>query len=284
MAGSMDNLEVRVEERNVMRECRREAFWYRSLPAALLTGEVLANLKLCRSHDFTQCFSGFSVNYAIHDRDRKSSFRQRRQVKFIWKLKMKHVIKTGKIRMIRHGFLPIIAGASSLAYFDYIFGKNCGDKLLEAPRSEMSEQIRKTRDGDKMCVEVDWESVSISKWESQIMRDCHSVAFWKFSMPLMILIPGALYLVPRKSCTINKGMLGSSNPVCASVYGQDLAIAICNLSNNLMPKARNMLFGASVGYVAGQFLYYLYSNDCSNRFLQFARNDNIARVLRPKSE
>ena len=43
MAGSMDNLEVRVEERNVMRECRREAFWYRSLPAALLTGEVLAN-------------------------------------------------------------------------------------------------------------------------------------------------------------------------------------------------------------------------------------------------
>ena len=76
---------------------------------------------------------------------------------------MKHVIKTGKIRMIRHGFLPIIAGASSLAYFDYIFGKNCGDKKLEAPScSEMSEQIRKTRDGDKMCVEVDWESVSVS--------------------------------------------------------------------------------------------------------------------------
>ena len=197
---------------------------------------------------------------------------------------MKHVIKTGKIRMIRHGFLPIIAGASSLAYFDYIFGKNCGDKLLEAPRSEMSEQIRKSRDVDKMRAEVDWESVSISKWESQIMRDCHSLAFWKFSMPLMILIPGAVYFVPRKSCTINRGFLGSSNPLCDSVYTQDLAI--CNLSkwNNLMPKARNMLFGASVGYVAGQFLYYLYSNDCSNRFLQFARNDNIARVLRPKSE
>ena len=199
---------------------------------------------------------------------------------------MKHVIKTGKIRMIRHGLWPIIAGVSSLAYFDYIFGKNCRDKLLEqAPSSsEMSKQIRKARAGDKMLDEVDWESVSISKWESQIMKDCHSVAFWKFSMPLMIFFSGAVYLVPRKSCTFNRGFLGSRNSICNSVYTHDLAI--CNLSkwNNLMPKARNMLFGASVGYVAGQFLYYLYSKDCSDRFLQFARNENIARVLRHKSE
>ena len=31
--------EVTEEERSVMRECVREAFWYRSLPAAAITGE-----------------------------------------------------------------------------------------------------------------------------------------------------------------------------------------------------------------------------------------------------
>ena len=31
--------EVTEEERSVMRECVREAFWYRSLPAAAVTGE-----------------------------------------------------------------------------------------------------------------------------------------------------------------------------------------------------------------------------------------------------
>ena len=46
-----------------------------------------------------------------------------------------------------------------------------------------------------------------------------------------------------------------------------------------MPKAPKMIMGASVGYVAGQYLY-LYSKDCSNRFLQFAPNDKIARILR----
>ena len=31
-------IEVTDDERNVMRECVREAFWYRSLPASLITG------------------------------------------------------------------------------------------------------------------------------------------------------------------------------------------------------------------------------------------------------
>lgn len=178
------------------------------------------------------------------------------------------------MRMTRHGGWPIIAGASSLAYFvakiSYIFGKNCGDKFLEhAPSSEISKQIRKNREEDKMrwrtehdeqlrkfseiLDEVEWDS--ISDVEKQIMADCNSVAFWKFSMPLMISISGAVYFA------IKRGMLGSSK------------------WNNTMPKAPKMIIGASVGYVAGQYLY-LYSKDCSNRFLQFAPNDKIARVLR----
>ena len=46
MAGSIDTVQVTEEERNVMRECKREAFWYRSLPAALLSGDLKANKKL----------------------------------------------------------------------------------------------------------------------------------------------------------------------------------------------------------------------------------------------
>ena len=176
--------------------------------------------------------------------------------------------------MSRYGGWPIIAGASSLAYFiakiGYIFGKNCTDKfLIQAPNSDISEQIRKNREEDKrrwgtehddqlqkfseILDEVEWESISDA--EKQIMSDCNSVAFWKFSMPLMMSLSGAVYLAMKK------GILRTSR------------------WNNTMPKAPKMILGASVGYVAGQYLY-LYSKDCSNRFLQFAPNDRIARILR----
>ena len=117
-------------------------------------------------------------------------------------------------------------------------------------RTEHDEQLRKF---SEILDEVEWDS--ISDVEKQIMADCNSVAFWKFSMPLMISISGAVYLA------IKRGILGSSK------------------WNNSMPKAPKMILGASVGYVAGQYLY-LYSKDCSDRFLQFAPNDKIARVLR----
>ena len=191
--------------------------------------------------------------------------------KLISGLSVKYAIKTGKIR---HGGWPIIVGASSLAYvvakIGYIFGQNCTDKfLVQAPTSDISTQIRKNREKDKVrwgtkhddqlrkfseiLDEVEWES--ISDVEKQIMDDCNSVAFWKFSMPLMISLSGAVYLA------IKRGFLGSSK------------------WNKSMPKAPKMIMGASVGYVAGQYLY-LYSKDCSNRFLQFAPNDKIARILR----
>ena len=41
MARSDIDVDVTDEERGVMRECVREAFWYRSLPAAALTGDKI---------------------------------------------------------------------------------------------------------------------------------------------------------------------------------------------------------------------------------------------------
>ena len=85
---------------------------------------------------------------------------------------------------------------------------------------------------------IDWDSVS--DVERQIMSDCNSVAFWQFSMPLMMSISGAVFLA------IKRGFLGASK------------------WNKYAPKAPKMIMGASVGYVAGQYLY-TYSKDCSNR-------------------
>jgi len=221
------DIEITDEERNVMKECVKEAFWYRCLPSASLTG--------------------VSVNYAI---------------------------KTGKIKSSKFGGWPIILGASSLAYlaakFSYIFGKHCTNKFLEkAPASEISEQIRKNREEDKVkwrtehdeqlnkfsdiLDQVDFDT--ITDVEKQIIQDCNSTAFWKFSVPLMLSTSGTIYLA------IKKGFLNSSK------------------WNSTFPKAPKMVIGASLGYIAGQYLY-VYSKDCSNRFLQFAPSGKIARLLR----
>jgi len=228
MGGNSDgDIEVTDEERNVMKECVKEAFWYRCLPASTLTG--------------------FSVNYAI---------------------------KTGKIRSYRYGGWPIILGASSLAYvaskISYILGKHCQDKFLEmAPNSEMSEHIKK----DRAEVKAKWRTEhdeqlnkfsdildqidldTISDVEKRIIQDCNSTAFWKFSLPLMLSSSGAVYLA------IKKGFLNSSK------------------WNTTFPKAPKMVIGGTLGYIAGQYLY-VYSKDCSNRFLQYAPSEKIARLLR----
>ena len=39
MAGSDNEVKVTKEERAVMRECVKEARWYRSIPAAAITGD-----------------------------------------------------------------------------------------------------------------------------------------------------------------------------------------------------------------------------------------------------
>ena len=211
--GRFDDVEVSEDERKVMRECVREAFWYRSLPASAFTG-------LC-------------VNYAI---------------------------KTGRIKTSpRFGGWPIILGASSMAYFvsklSYIFGKNCTNKFLtDAPDSEISVQIRKNRESDKetwktehdeqlnkfsdILDKIDFDT--LSEKEKKIITDCNSTAFWQFSLPLMLSFSGSIYLA------IKKGFLGPSK------------------WNTTFPKSPKMIVGASVGYIAGQYLY-VFSKDCSNR-------------------
>ena len=37
------DIEITDEERNVMKECVKEAFWYRCLPSAALTGDSASN-------------------------------------------------------------------------------------------------------------------------------------------------------------------------------------------------------------------------------------------------
>ena len=149
----------------------------------------------------------------------------------------------------------------------YIFGKNCTNKFLQkAPDSEISEQIRKNRAEDKRRWWTDHDDqlqkfseiidkidccCQLSDVEAQILDDCNSTAFWKFSLPLQVASAGAVYLA------IGRGLLGSSS------------------WSSAFPRAPKMIVGAA----AGQYLYF-YSKDCSNRFLQYAPSGRIARELR----
>ena len=144
-----------------------------------------------------------------------------------------------------------MGGASCLAYvaskISYIFGKNCTNKFLQkAPDSEISEQIRKNRAEDKRRWWTDHDDqlqkfseiidkidccCQLSDVEAQILDDCNSTAFWKFSLPLQVASASAVYLA------IGRGLLGSSS------------------WSSAFPRAPKMIVGAAAGYVAGQYLY-----------------------------
>ena len=130
------------------------------------------------------------------------------------------------------------------------------DILQKAPDSEISEQIRKNRAEDKRRWWMDHNDqlhkfpeiidkidccCQLSDVEAQILDDCNSTAFWKFSLPLQVASAGAVYLA------IGRGLLSSSS------------------WSSAFPRAPKMIVGAAAGYVAGQYLY-LYSKDCSNRY------------------
>jgi len=222
------------EERHVIRECIKEAFWYRSLPLGVVTciGAQLA-------------------------------------------------VKSGRIRSTRYGAWPIVVGAGSFAYvigkLSYIFGENCSRKFMEhAPNSEITAQIR-LRKGQKSLFEdevisskswpkeernlgfadilEDFDFDTISDVEKNIMNDCNSTAFWQFSLPLAVGMSGAIY------AAIKAGLLHGSKRMTT------------------FPHVPKMLLGWSLGYITGQWLY-VYSRDCTNRFLNFAPEGEIARRLR----
>jgi len=223
------------EERLVIRECIKEAFWYRSLPLGVVT-----------------CI-GVQLG-----------------------------VKSGKIPSTKYGAWPIVVGAGSCAYvlgkLSYIFGDNCSRKFLErAPNSEITAHLRLNNDqkpllGDVVKKSNSWPSLEernlgfadilegfdfsrISDVEKSIMNDCNSTAFWKYSLPMAVIISGAIY------SAIKAGLLNSSKRVTT------------------FPRLPKMLIGGSLGYIAGQWLY-VYSRDCTNRFINFAPEGEIARRLR----
>jgi len=224
------------EERMVMRECVDEAFWYRSLPLASATAIL--------------------VRYGV---------------------------SSGRIRPTKHGSWPVVVGATSLAYvlgkLSYIFGDNCHRKFLEkAPLSEIAQEL-KLRKPDMVAkvakepgVEVsiipsveqrnlgfanvleDLDFETITEKEKSIMRDCNSIAFWSYSLPLSMLTAGAVF------ASLKTEFLRGSR--WSSRY----------------PRLPKMVVGGVLGYIAGQWIY-VYTRDCPSRFIQYAPEGEIARRL-----
>lgn len=223
------------EERMVMRECVDEAFWYRSLPLASATAIL--------------------VRYGV---------------------------SSGRIRPTKHGSWPVVVGATSLAYvlgkLSYIFGDNCHRKFLEkAPHSEIAQEL-KLRKPD-MVAEVakehgvgvsiptveqrnlgfadvleDLDFETITEKEKSIMRDCNSIAFWSYSLPVSLLTAGAVFA--SMQAELVKGSRWSTG----------------------YPRLPKMVVGGVLGYMAGQWIY-VYTRDCPSRFIQYAPEGEIARRL-----
>ena len=95
----------------------------------------------------------------------------------------------------------------------------------------------------------------ISDVEKSIMDDCNSTALWQYSLPMSVMSSGAVFTA------IKAGLLNASK------------------RSTTFPRLPKMLVGGSLGYIAGQWLY-VYSRDCSNRFLNFAPDGEIAKRLR----
>jgi len=220
----------------VMRECVYEAFWYRSLPLASITG-------VC----------------------------------------VKLGVSSGRIRHTKYGAWPIVLGASSMAYIvgklSYIFGENCARKFVEqAPSSEIAQEFKRRRPEMVAAVEregrgremkipsveqrnlgfsdvlEDLDFETISDKEKLIMRDCNSIAFWRYSLPLSIVTSGTILAF------FKAGILKPSK------------------LNTTFPRLPKILIGSVLGYIAGQWVY-VYSKDCPARFIEFAPEGEIAKRL-----
>lgn len=232
------------QERKVMRECTYEAFWYRAVPSALLAGASM-----------------------------------------YWG------VKSGKLKPNqRLGPWPKVIGASSLAYvvakMSYILGQNCINKFLkQAPNSDIARHFRhkhglvepESEDSstfiDQQEVEQqsnlglgeildivdknDFDPTKMSEKEQQILEDCNTAAFYQYSLPMTFGVGATVY------ATINRlpGFQGKS------MFVRCLPVAL----------------GSATGYILGQVLY-LYSGDCTNRFLQFAPEGEIASRLAHQEE
>jgi len=227
-------------EREVMRECMNEAFWARAVPVSLATGLFVHQL-----------------------------------------------IRLEKIKASRYGGLPIIVGSSCLAYcigkYTYIFGDNCARKFAEkVPDSEISKKFIEKQEAvnefSVMGYKISWRTSSnrdtklpnsypslhdkilpdlehLTEMENNILDDCRTASIWNYSFPMAIF--GSSFIYSLMAYKILNGSKHSKN----------------------FPRAPKTIFGAILGYGAGQ-LAYVFSKDCPDRFLTGAPEGEVARLLK----
>jgi len=239
-----------------MRECTQDAFWYRAMPSAAVAGTSL------------YC-----------------------------------AVRAGKFKSIassRFRTWSVVVGFSSFAYvvakLSYVLGENCKQKfLVQAPNSDISNHIRKKRgvsysqyeeikekeDAIKERIDEiqerkdllqerkellqerkyelldivdskDFDERKMTEKEQQILIDCNSAAFYQYSLPSMV---GA-------SVTAYAGVARSSRMQKRSLIGQSAPVALA----------------CTLGYFLGQVMY-MYSTDCSDRFIKYAPEGEIAKKL-----
>merc|ERR1740139_1663096 len=208
-------------------------------------------------------------------------------------------VRAGKFKSIassRFRTWSVVAGFSSFAYIvakiSYVLGENCKHKfLVQAPNSDISNHIRKKRGISYLQYEEikeredeineskdaiherrdaiqerkeakyelldivdskDFDERKMTEKEQQILIDCNSAAFYQYSLPAMV----------GSSITAYAGVARSSRMQTRSLMAQSAPVALA----------------CTLGYFLGQVMY-MYNTDCSDRFIKYAPEGEIAKKL-----
>lgn len=229
------------KERKVIRECVREAFWNRALPASLVTGGAvyLASYRglytpkgrfgpwpVVVGSSFVAYWVG-KISYILGDHCQNKFLKEAPDCEISYHIRQQKGLTQPWQAQEKFGHKP--------------------------HKEEEDEDVDSVETVADILTKTD---VKLSNKEKQILEDCNNCAFYFFSLPLSLIFGGFLHLAQTK------GWLKPS---------KRLQPPLSKLPKNIV--------GLTAGYILGQYLY-LQSTDCSERFLQDAPEGEVAKALR----
>jgi len=169
-----EEFDVTDEERNVMRECLREAFWYRALPLSLITG--------------------FSVNNAIKIGKIRSTSRGAWPI-VLGSSSLAYIIAKLSYVTGQECKNKFLTGAPSSEISKIVRKQRKEKEDLENSKLKKFEDILENVDIGKIKME---KFGTLSDSEEKIIEDCNNTRFWQYSLPTMIGFSGSAYLAMKR--------------------------------------------------------------------------------------
>jgi len=227
-------------EREVMRECMKEAIMARAFPVSFATGIVVSQLirmekiKASRWGGLHIVLGSSCLAYVVG----KYSyiFGENCAKKFAEKVPESEISK-------KYEEKKNTSNEFSFGGFKISWGSSI-DIESKLPNNYPSLH-------DKILPELD----HLTEKENQILDDCRTASIWNYSFPLAIFCSSFIYSLMAYKF-LNESRVSKS-----------------------FPRTPKTLVGGILGYGVGQ-LVYVFSRDCPERFLQGAPQGEVAKLLR----